>query len=89
MSIKYLLIQPDEDGAPNRFMTAQQLKEWLHDSDHARNGWRLQDFQFMTEEELLAAGHDQNYWGEKKRVLLRVEFLKPEAKAVKTEWVVE
>ena len=86
MSIKYLLIQPDEDGAPNRFMTEEQLGEWLASSDHVREGWRLQDLQFMTEEELLAAGRDQNYWGDKKRVLLRIEFLQPKSYEVKTKW---
>jgi len=88
MSVKYLLIKPDEDGAPNRFMSEEQLQQWLKD-DGRMNGWKLQDLHFMTEGDLVAAGHDQNYWAEKKRVLLRIEFLQPKPHEVKTEWRIE
>jgi len=88
--IKYLLIQPDEDGAPNTFMTEEQLQEWLKEHDHDEK-WGLQNMHFLTEEELLGKDHgrDQNYWGDMKRVLLRVEFLKPKATEVKTKWVID
>ena len=90
MSVKYLLITPDEDGAPNRFMTEDQLQAWLKGDD----GWKLQDLHFMTEEDLQKAGSDQNYWkdgenGKRQIVLLRVEFIQPKAHVVKTEWRVE
>ncbi len=88
MSVKYLLIEPDEDGRPNRFMTEEQLQKWLKE-DGAMDGWKLQSLYFMTEEELLATGTDQNYWGPQKRVLLRVEFLQPKAHEFKTEWKVK
>jgi len=87
MSIKYLLIEPDEDGAPNTFMTEEQLQEWL--KEERGEEWALQTLDFMDEEELLRLGRDQSYWGDKKRILFRVEFLKPRAKAIKTKWVVE
>ena len=89
--IKYLLIQPDEDGAPNTFMTEEQLQEWLKEHDHDRE-WGLQNMHFLTEEDLLETGRlgrDQNYWGEQKRLLLRIEFLKPRAKEVKSKWVID
>jgi hypothetical protein len=87
--IKYLLIQPDEDGAPNRFMTEEQLQEWLDDDEHSHDEWKLQTLEFMTEEDLLNLGRDQNYWGERKRLLLKIEFLTITPKEVKSKWVVE
>ena len=70
MVIKYLLIQPDEDGAPNTFMTEQQLQEWLAEDEEHADEWKLQTLEFLTEEDLAILGSDQNYWGEKKRLLL-------------------
>lgn len=84
MSIKYLLIEPDEDGAPNRFMTGEQLQKWLKE-DGEMDGWKLQSLYFMNEEELLKQT-DQNYWGPQKRVLLRIEFVQPKSYEVKTKW---
>ena len=87
--IKYLLLQPDEDGAPCTFMTEKQLQEWLAEDDESSGEWKLQTLEFMTEENLKTLGADQNYWGERKRLLLRVEFLTLKATEVKSKWVVE
>ena len=87
--IKYLLIQPDEDAAPNTFMTEEQLQEWLAEDDGSSGEWKLQTLEFMTEEDLANLGQDQNYWGERKRLLLKIEFLKLMPKEVKSKWVVE
>ena len=87
--IKYLLIQPDEDGAPCTFMTEAQLQEWLAEDKERGDEWKLQTLEFMTEEDLKNLGRDQNYWGERKRLLLKVEFLTLTPKEVKSKWVVE
>jgi len=86
--IKYLLIKPDEDAAPNTFMTEEQFQKWLAE-DGEMDGWKLQSLEFMTEQDLLDSGSDQNYWGERKRLLLRVEVLQLKATEVKSKWVVE
>ena len=87
--IKYLLIQPDEDSAPNTFMTEEQLQEWLAEDKERGDEWKLQTLEFMTEEDLKKLGRDQNYWGERKRLLLKIEFLTLTPKEVKSKWVVE
>ncbi len=89
MSVKYLLIQPDEDAAPNTFMTEKQLQEWLAEDEEHADEWKLQTLEFLTEEDLLNLGRDQNYWGEKKRLLLKIEFLQLKPKEVKSKWVIE
>ena len=89
MSVKYLLIQPDEDGAPNTFMTEEQLQEWLAEDEDRGDEWKLQTLEFMTETDLANLGEDQNYWGERKRLLLKIEFLRLMPKEVKSKWVVE
>ena len=87
--IKYLLIQPDEDAAPNTFMTEEQLQEYLAEDEEHSDEWKLQTLEFMTEEDLKNLGADQNYWGERKRLLLKIEFLKLTPKLVKSKWTVE
>ena len=87
--IKYLLIEPDEDGAPCTFMTEAQLQKWLDEDEERSDEWKLQSLEFMTEEDLVNIGRDQNYWGERKRLLLKIEFLKLKPKEVKSKWVVE
>lgn len=86
--IKYLLIEPDEDGAPCTFMTEAQLQEWLAEDEERSDEWKLQTLEFMTEEDLVNIGRDQNYWGERKRLLLKIEFLRLMPKEVKSKWVV-
>ena len=89
MSVKYLLIQPDEDGAPNTFMTEEQFQEWLDEDSERGSEWKLQTLEFMTEEDLGNLGRDQNYWGERKRLLLKVEFLQLKPLKITTKWVIE
>ena len=89
--LKYLLIIPDEDGAPNRFMTEKELMDYLNGEDprDIEEGCRIQDLNFMGEKELREQGYDQNYWCGDEVVLLEIKFIKPVVKTLVTEWKIE
>ena len=81
--IKYLLIEPDEDVAPNSFMTEEELRKYLNSKYEG-----IQNLRFLDEKGIRELGNDQNYWKDHIRCLLKIEFLQPKPKQIKTEWVI-
>ena len=74
----YILIAPDEDGNPVRYLTEKELKEYLQKITEYKDETIFLD--------KLPKETDANYWKENQVLLIKGEIVVPQPKQVVKEW---